>query len=395
MWRSSAVLSSSTSIRISWSSSFTDSWARTLSASADRLVNIDEMSCRCVRWRGPARRRAGSAAGQPEGVHNVKTVLSMNRGSRDLLVQMLHANMTDVVFSEQFWSERTRHVTSENDWTTTFTILQLTATLNDVVNPSKGGQGIILLWDIIALIHVSEVLLTALPHVALCFISSRSTSYLHPYDVSVFWSFKSCILTKVSIVLALAVFDDSLDDIVMNRTWRHQSSAEWTSRADTDFYEKNQVWTTGRHCLDARSDVEHRDAVTETSTPWRRSRHDTSRPWRAVREAQRAGVRSWRPSGMGQDERVGRRRRRAPDASAPAESWTSVDWHPASSVRTSDFQLKRRTAPGVRRWRVLRLKTKSSSASYSQRFSVVSRVGCFVRCVHVCVSTSWALMSDP
>ena len=75
---------------------------------------------------GPPRREAGPAAGKHEGGQDVH--------GRDMLVQIVHAGKTDVVLPEQPWLEGTYHVTSENGWATTTTILQLAATLDDVMN---------------------------------------------------------------------------------------------------------------------------------------------------------------------------------------------------------------------------------------------------------------------
>ena len=99
---------------------------------------------------------------------------SMDRGPLDILI--VQAVKTDAVLPE----ERTHHVTSENGWAvTTTTLLQLTATLNNVLNLSKEGQAWILLWDT-ASIHASEGTMTAMKekflHVVLCFLPPRSTS---------------------------------------------------------------------------------------------------------------------------------------------------------------------------------------------------------------------------
>ena len=99
---------------------------------------------------------------------------SMDHGPLDMLIEQ--AAKTDAVLPE----ERTHHVMSENGWAiTTTTILQLTATLDNVLNPSKEGHAWILLWDT-ASIHASEGTMTAmkekLPHVVLCFLPPRSTS---------------------------------------------------------------------------------------------------------------------------------------------------------------------------------------------------------------------------
>ena len=81
--------------------------------------------------------------------------------------------------------------------------------------------------------------------VVLCFIPPRSTSYLQPCVVAVFRIFKSCIQTQASATLARSVLDGTFDDVVMNKAWRRQSSAEGASRAVTDLCEKKQAWTAG------------------------------------------------------------------------------------------------------------------------------------------------------
>ena len=123
---------------------------------------------------GRPRSEAGPAVG-----HNAKeattftVAFSMDRGPLDMLIEQ--AAKTDAVLPE----ERTHHVTSENVWTVTATtILQFTATLDNVLNPSK-GEAWILLCDT-ASIHASEVTMTSMkekfPHVIMCFLSPRSTS---------------------------------------------------------------------------------------------------------------------------------------------------------------------------------------------------------------------------
>ena len=62
-----------------------------------------------------------------------------------------------------------------------------------------------------ASIHASEATLAAMkaafPHVVLCFLPPRSTSYLQPCDVAVFRSFKNCIQTQASAPLARSVLE--------------------------------------------------------------------------------------------------------------------------------------------------------------------------------------------
>ena len=167
---------------------------------------------------------------------------------------------TDAVLPEQPWPEHARHVTSENGWAKTTTILQLAATLDNVLNPSREGQAWILLWDMVS-IHASETTWAAMkatfPHVVLCFIPPRSSSYLQPCDVAVFRSFQELHPGKqASATLARSVLDGSFEGLAMNKAWRRQSSAEWAARAVTDLCNMNKVWTTGWRRLCAHSDDE-------------------------------------------------------------------------------------------------------------------------------------------
>ena len=181
-----------------------------------------------------------------------------------MLVPIVHAGKTDAVFPEQPWLERTHHVTLENGWATTTTILQLAAALDNVLNPGREGQSWILLWDM-ASTHASEATLAAMratfPHVVLAFLPPQSTSYLQPCDVAVFRSFKSCIQAQASTTLARSVLDGSFNGLAMNKAWRRQSSAEWASRAVADLCEKNLGWTTGWSRLRAHSNDEFEAAV--------------------------------------------------------------------------------------------------------------------------------------
>ena len=168
--------------------------------SPDRVVNVDETSCRFLSVHQNGWDHRGVKQAQLQGNAKEATTFtvafSMDRGPLDMLVQIVQAGRTDAVLPEQPWPERTHHVTSENGWATTTTPLQLTATLDIVLNPSREGQAWILLWDT-ASIHASEATVTAMraafPLVVLCFIPPRSTSYLQPCDVAVFCSFMSCI----------------------------------------------------------------------------------------------------------------------------------------------------------------------------------------------------------
>ena len=235
---------------------------------ADRVVNIDETSCRLLPVHHNGWGRRGTKQAQLQGNTKEATTFtvafSMDRGPLDMLVQVVHAGKTDAVLPEQPWPERTHHVTSENGWATTTTILQLAAALDNVLNPGIEGQSWILLWNM-ASIHASEATLTAMratfPHVVLCFFPPQSTSYLQPCDVAVFRSFKSCIQAQANAALARCILDGSFDGLAMNKAWRRQSSAEWAARAVKDLLDANQVWSTGWRRLRAHSDGEFEAAV--------------------------------------------------------------------------------------------------------------------------------------
>ena len=100
------------------------------------------------------------------------------------------------------------------------------------------------------------------PHVVLCFLPPRSTSYALR---RVFRSFKSCIQTQASATLARSVLDGIFEGLAMNKAWRRQSSAEWPARAFTDLCDKNKVWTTGWRRLRAHSDAHFKEAVEEAA----------------------------------------------------------------------------------------------------------------------------------
>ena len=123
----------------------------------------------------------------------------------------MHAGKTDAVLPEKPWPLHTHHVTSENGWANTTTLLQLAATLDDVLNPSKEGQAWIILWNM-ASIHASEATLAAMKATV-----PRVVLYLHPCDLAVIRSFKSCIQTQATTTLALSVLNGTFDDLVMNK----------------------------------------------------------------------------------------------------------------------------------------------------------------------------------
>ena len=96
---------------------------------ADRVVNIDDTSYRHLPVHQTRWGRRGTKQAQ------------LHPNTKDMLVQIVHAGKTDAFLPAQPWPERTHHVTSQNGWATTTTILQLAATLDSVLNPGKGGWG--------------------------------------------------------------------------------------------------------------------------------------------------------------------------------------------------------------------------------------------------------------
>ena len=225
--------------------------------SADRVVNIDETSCRL----GPPRREAGPAAAQHEGGHNVhgrpqhgpwpaghagadrtrwqdrrrlaRAALAGAHPPRHVGERLGHdddAPAAHIHIGQRAEPEQRR--TGEDP-------------------PLGHGQ------------HPRQR--AAFPHVVLCFLPPQSTSYLQPCDVAVFRSFKSCIQTQASATLARAVLDGSFDGLAMNKAWRRQSSAEWASRAVADILAEGKVWSTGWRQLRAHNDGAFRDAVEEAA----------------------------------------------------------------------------------------------------------------------------------
>ena len=239
---------------------------------ADRVVNIDETSCRLLPvhqtgW-GHLGKKQAQLQGNTKEATTFTVAFSMDRGPLDMLVQIVHAGKTAAVLPEKPWPERTHHVISEFGWATTNTILQLAAALDDVLNLGWEGQSWILLWDM-ASVHASEATLAAmkaaLPHVVLCFLPPQSTSFLQPCDVAIFRSFKSCTQTQASATLARSVIDGTFDGLAMNKAWRRQSSAEWSSRAIADILAEDKVWSTGWRRLRAHSSDEFEAAVAEAN----------------------------------------------------------------------------------------------------------------------------------
>ena len=215
--------------------------------SAERVNNIDETSFRLLPVQTIGWGRRGVKQAQRQGntreLTTFTAAFNMDRGPSDMWVPIAHAvQYRRRLAGGTLAALHTSHVISENGWATTTTLLQLTATLDDVMNPGMERQSWTLLWDMPS-IHASEATLAAMMaaflHVVLCFIPPRSTSYLQPCDLAVSRGFMSCIQTQASTTLARFVIDGSFDDVVMNKAWRTPSAAEWASCAVQDLRDKN------------------------------------------------------------------------------------------------------------------------------------------------------------
>ena len=155
------------------------------SCAARRVVNIDETSCRLLPVHQIGWGRRGVKQAQLQGNTKEATTFtvafSKDRGPLDMLVQIVHASKTDAALLEQPWPERTHHVTSENGWATTTNAPAAHSHIGHraepeqrtSVDPSLGPAS-----------NASEATLAAMraafPHVVLCFLPPRSTSYLQP-----------------------------------------------------------------------------------------------------------------------------------------------------------------------------------------------------------------------
>ena len=171
----------------------------TCGVSADRVVNVDETSCRLLPVHQIGWGRRGVKRAQLHGNTREATTFtvafSMDRARLDMLVQIVHGQDRRRLAGAALAGAHSPLHIRERLGTTT-TMMQLTAALDDVMNLGKEGQAWILLWDM-ASIHSSEATRAAMqatfPHIVLYFIPPRSSSYLQPCDVAVFRSFKSCI----------------------------------------------------------------------------------------------------------------------------------------------------------------------------------------------------------
>ena len=213
--------------------------------SAVRVVNIDETSCHLLLVRQTGWGRHGAKQAQLQGNTKEATTFtvafSMDRGPLDMLVQIVHAGKTDTVLTEQPWLERTHHVTSENGWATTTTILQLAAALDDVMNPSKEGQSWILLCDISSIdSHANRspsrgaVLNPATKHVEFAALRRGRLPQLQELQSGAGVR-HSCPLCPRWLLRRLDI-EQGMAAPVFGRI---------LSRVVTDLCEKDQAWTTG------------------------------------------------------------------------------------------------------------------------------------------------------
>ena len=238
----------------------------------------------------------------------------------------------------------------------------------------KEGPSWILPWDM-ASIHASEATLAAMmatfPHVVMCFIPPRSTSYLQPFDVAVFHSFKSCIQPQA---LARSVLDGSFDAVVMNKAWRRQSSTEWALRAIMDLWDENWAWSTRWRQLRARSDNDFREA---------NELHATGDLFAKRIEPAPADPVEWPMAEASEDADDPP----MPDAPASPElELIDMPPAPASAPPMSNLEWCIALRPvygAVPRWVTQKLPLASHLS-----VSVVSRVGCLVCLAHARVSTS-------
>ena len=232
--------------------------------SEDRVVNIDETSCRLlpvhqIGWTAVASNKLSHRATRGRPRHSQSPSAWIVAPWTCWCELCTRARRTPSCRSSP-GPERTRHVTSVNGWATTTTLLQLTSALDDVMNLGKEVQSWILLWDM-ASIHASEGTVTAMRRsLTSCCASSRRTAR-RTYSPATWPSsgtFKSCIRTQASTTLARSVVDGPFDDFAMRQ------STEWASRAVTDF-DENKARTTGWRPLRARSDGDFREAVCESN----------------------------------------------------------------------------------------------------------------------------------
>ena len=93
----------------------------THAVSADRVVNIDDTSCRLLSVYYIGWGRRGVKQAQLQGNTREATTFTF-------AFKIVHAGKTYFVLPKQPWLEHAHHVTSENSWANTTTLLQLAAT---------------------------------------------------------------------------------------------------------------------------------------------------------------------------------------------------------------------------------------------------------------------------
>ena len=336
---------------------------------ADRVVNIDETSCRLLPvhhtgW-GHRGKKQAQLQGNTKEATTFTVAFSMDRGPLDMLVQIVHAGKTDAVLPEKPWRERTHHVTSENGWATTTTILQLAAALDNVLNPSRGtavdpplGHG----QRGHAGSHAGH-------------IPSRR-AVLPPATKHVV----PAALRRGRLPQLQELHSDAGHSCPL-RPWRHlRRLGHEPSMAAPVF-----GWMgSSRSHGPLREEPGVDDWLASLAYPHRRrfprcSRRGRGapRPRWALRQAHHARTGWGGSADVGHGRRVRRWRRRHSTACRCRRTW--ADWHAANSgIRTSHVQpgAVHRSAPPVRRWTTMSLVKNSQPSWYHIVLSVVTRARC-------------------
>ena len=266
--------------------------------SADRVVNINETSCRLLPVHHIAWGRCGVKQAQLQGNTREATTFtvafSMGRGPLDMLVQIVHAGKTDAVLPEEPWPERTHHVTPRT------------------AGPRRRRS------------------CSSQPHWTACSIQAgrdkrasfsgtwpASTPARPPWPPCGAHSLTSCCASSrrtARRTCSPATWPSSAASRAAPRlkqaprlpapsSTAPSKAAEWASRAATDLCDENKAWTTGWHRLRAGSNAEFCDAVAEAA-----ALHAHDELFSKYIEPEPAPE---DPRGLGHGRGVRRRRRRA------------------------------------------------------------------------------------
>ena len=228
--------------------------------SEDRVVNINETSCLLPvhqigwGWRDVTK---AQLQGNAMEAMTFTVAFSMDRGPVDMLVQIVQAGQTPSCRSSPGWSALTT-TRPGKAWATTTKLLQLTATLDNVLNQSSGSfSGT---WPASTPAHPGR-------HAG--DVASRRAA-LHPTTNHVVLAALRHgrlpqLQTPASTTLARSVIDGSFEGLAMNKAWRRQYSSEWVARALMVFCNISQVWTTGWPRLRSHANAEFREAAQEAN----------------------------------------------------------------------------------------------------------------------------------